>query len=158
MRVLKSLRKDKRGAVLAEFIIAIVPILAMFFNFLQLAHLATARLVVKHGAIVGARAAAVMTNGHDNTPDQKGKGVNESEIKQGVMLAMANWVAAGSLTNPTVNITDTSSYDDPYNWVTVEVKATYHCDLPMAPLACGGSRTKELVETKRMPHQGANYK
>lgn len=158
MRERRSLRKDTRGAVLAEFIIAIVPILTIFFNFVQLAHLATARLVVKHGAIIGARAAAVMTNEHNNTPDMKGKGKNEGEIKQGVILAMGNWVASGALTDVTVNIDDTSSEADPYNWVNVEVKTTYHCDLPLAFTACGGGRTKDLVERKRMPHQGANYK
>src|SRR5436190_22180757 len=52
MRItLRKLRSDKRGAVLAEHVIAIVPILMTFFTFVQLSKVATARLVVKHSAI-----------------------------------------------------------------------------------------------------------
>src|SRR5947208_5397411 len=103
----KKLGKDRRGAVLAEFVIAIVPILTMFFTFTQLAHLATARLVLKHGAIVGARAASVITNGNDNTPDQN-KGDNKGTITEGVRAAMVPWSTNGTFTGVSVDINDRS--------------------------------------------------
>jgi Flp pilus assembly protein TadG len=154
--VLKNLRKDTRGAVLAEFVIAIVPILTAFFSFVQLSHLATARLALKHGTIMAARGAAVITNAHDNTPGQQ-KGENNGDVVQGVQAAMYPWMANGNVSDVSVKITDESSKDDPYGWVTVEVSTTYHCTVPMGWIACGGT-TRTLTETKRMPHQGANYK
>ena len=42
LRSTKRLGKDLRGAVLAEFCIALVPLLTMFFSFVQLSRLAAA--------------------------------------------------------------------------------------------------------------------
>jgi Flp pilus assembly protein TadG len=152
---MKELRRDQRGAVLAEFVIAIVPILITFFSFVQLSKIATARLVMKHGAIVAARAAAVMTNAHKNTPDQD-EGDHQGEITQGARLAMAPWVKDGSLTAVDVRVDDQSSQRDPYGWVHVEVTAIYRCRVPLGQLICAG-RTKVMTERYSMPHQGATY-
>jgi Flp pilus assembly protein TadG len=155
--MMKSLRKDNRGAVLAEFIIAIVPILTAFFCFVQLAHIAGARLAIKHGAIVGARAAAVITNKNDNTPGQT-KGDNQADVKAGVQLAMMPWILKGSISNVNVTIDDQSTTGDTYGWVTVTVKANYNCfNVPMSQIICAGRNT-EMTEVAKMPHQGANYK
>jgi Flp pilus assembly protein TadG len=140
--------------VLAEFVIAIVPLLMIFFSFVQLSKIATARLVVKHGTIVGARAASVISNKNGNLPGVKDDG--EADIRAAVEVAMAPWSAQGSITNVDVQVNDQSSRSDPYGWVTVTVKATYNCKVPMGFIACGG-KTKTLEETYRMPHQGANY-
>lgn len=150
-----DLLRDSRGAVLVEFVIAIVPILLTFFTFVQLSRVATARLVVKHSAIIGARAASVISNQHNNTPDAKNDG--KADIKTAVQLALGTWYTKGSITNVDVVVTDQSSRSDYYGWVTVKVTATYHCNVPMGWTACGGKQT-QLVETFRMPHQGAIYK
>jgi Flp pilus assembly protein TadG len=145
-----------RGAVLVEFVIALVPLLMLFFNFVQLSRLATARLVVKHSAIVGARAAAVIANGKNNTPDQE-RGPNDAEISAGVKTALGPWWSkSGAITSVTVNVTDNSSRSDPYGWVEVKVSATYACRVPMGWLACMGKQ-KVLTEKFKMPHQGATY-
>jgi hypothetical protein len=128
----------------------------MFFTFVQLSKVATARLVVKHSAIIGARAAAVIANGKNNTPDQE-KQTNEEEITNGVKAALGPWWSkSGGITSVTVKVTDTSSRGDPYNWVEVKVSATYACRVPLGFLACARP-SKVLVETFRMPHQGALY-
>lgn len=154
--MLRRLHRNTRGAVLAEFVVAVVPLLTTFFSFVQLSKVATARLVVKHGAIVGARAASVISNQHDNTPDAKGKGDGKGEISSAVKMAMAPWISKGSISGVNVDVNDQSSREDPYGWVNVTVKATYHCKVPMGFLICAGS-TKQLEETYRMPHQGALY-
>ena len=154
MRITQRLARDTKGAVLAEFVLAIVPVLTTFFTFVQLARLATARLVVKHGAIVGARAAAVITNNHENNPGQEGGG--EEEVANGVKAAMGPWLSRSAITSVNVSINDASSHADPYNWVEVKVTATYACNVPMGQVVCGG-RTRKLVEKFRMPHQGAKY-
>jgi hypothetical protein len=141
---------------MAEFVLAIVPLLMTFFSFVQLAKIATARIIVKHGTIVGARAASVIANGHDNTPDQA-VGENKDDIRNGVLMAMEPWTGRGSITNVDVTVDDQSSRSDPYGWVTVTVKATYACNVPIGFIACGG-KTKTLEESYRMPHQGAIYK
>lgn len=150
----KALRRDTRGVVLAEFVIAIVPIFIIFFSFVQLSKVATARLVVKHGTIIGARAASVISNVHRNTPDAKDDG--KADIRNAVWVAMAPWTTRGSISGVDVQVNDRSSRDDPYGWVTVTVKATYNCNVPMGFIACGG-KSKTLEESYRMPHQGALY-
>ncbi len=154
--MLKRLKRDTRGAVLAEFVIAIVPVMTTFFTFVQLSRVATARLVVKHSAIVGARAAAVISNAHDNNPGQTGTA--DKDVTNAVKLAMGPWWAkAGGITSVNVTVTDSSSKADPYNWVEVKVNALYACKIPMGFMACGGY-TKRIEETYKMPHQGATYK
>jgi hypothetical protein len=153
---LKRLSRDTKGAVLAEFCIAIVPVLTMFFSFVQLSRVATARLVVKHSAIIGARAASVITNGANNNPGQS-KGANDGEVTNGVKAALGPWwTKSGGITAVDVTVKDSSSRGDPYNWVEVKVSATYACKVPMGFIACGGP-TKRIEETYRMPHQGALY-
>lgn len=152
--MIRKLGKDQKGAVLAEFVIAVVPLLMTFFSFVQLSKVATARLVVKHGTIVGARAASVISNANNNTPDAKGDG--KADITNAVKLGMGPWVSRGNIVGVNVDVQDQSSRDDPYGWVTVTVKATYRCTVPMGFIACGGA-TKQLEESYRMPHQGALY-
>mgnify|MGYP001497377861 CR=1 FL=1 len=154
--MLERLRTNTRGAVLAEFMIALVPVLTTFFSFVQLSRVASARLVVKHGAIVGARAAAVIANGKKNTPGQE-QGTNDAEITNGVKAALGPWWSkTGAITAVEVKVTDRSSRSDPYGWVEVKVTATYACRVPMGFVACGG-RSKKIEETFKMPHQGALY-
>lgn len=152
---LSRLRRDTRGAVLAEFVVAVVPLLTVFFTFVQLSKIATARLVVKHGAIIGARAAAVISNVNDNIPGAKGGG--QGEIEEGVKHAMAPWVQSGAISGINVDVSDQSSRANPYGWVTVTVRATYECKVPLGMLVCAGKR-KSLEESYRMPHQGARYR
>lgn len=154
MKTRPSLTSDTKGAVLAEFMIAIVPLLMTFFSFVQLSKVATARLVVKHGTIVGARAAAVISNAHHNNPGSVGDGKNE--IQNSVRVALGPWLVKGSFRDVDVTIDDQSTRLDPYGWVTVTVKATYACTVPIGFIACGG-KTKTLEEKYRMPHQGALY-
>jgi hypothetical protein len=50
----------ERGAVYVETILCLVPLLTLFFGVVQLAFVASARLVVRHSAAQGARAAVVL--------------------------------------------------------------------------------------------------
>lgn len=147
--------KTRRGAVLVEFVVALVPLLTMFFGFVQLSKIAAARLMVKHAAIVGARCAAVTTNEKKNTPGQK-EGANVDDTQRAVKAALGPWWNQGGVTAVDVTIDDKSTRDDPYDWVEVKVRATYACRVPMGILVCGG-RSKILEETYKMPHQGAVY-
>lgn len=155
-RGLRELNSDKRGAVLVEFAVAFMPLMITFSAFAQLQHMATAALVVKHSAVVGARAAAVMSNAGKNTPDQP-EGDNLADIKKGVEAAMGPWKA--TMSGVDVKVADSSSCSDPYGMVSVTVTADYKCSVPFANLfMCGAGRTHTFkAMTARFPHQGARF-
>lgn len=150
----KSLRRDQRGAVLVEFAVVLVPLLTVFFVFVQLSAIAIARLKFKHGTIVAARAAAVFSNQKDNCPECTGDGKREIENAARAGVGNNSGIA---ITN--VEITDRSTKDDSQNGqygpVTVKVTGRYTCTVPLGRIICLGMRPFE--ETKTMPHQGARY-
>jgi Flp pilus assembly protein TadG len=139
--------KGTRGAVLAEFVIAILPILVMFFTFAQLAHAYTASLMLRHSAFMGARAAAVIL------PPNPGDVGSPEDIDRAVKLSLGNWEE--SFEN--LDITKTPA-PAPYELVTVEVRASYKCRVPLGRLACGADSLMDLSPiVARYPNQGARY-
>jgi Flp pilus assembly protein TadG len=148
-------RARRRGAALAEFVIAVVPLLATSFAFLQLTKLQTAKLLLGHAAVCAARTAAVSSNVHANNPGaQRG---DETLPRRAVEVALAPWLAARSLDDLVVDVDDASSEADPSGPVTVTVTASVACGVPMmGRVLCRGPR-KVLHATATMPHQGARY-
>lgn len=152
---MKRLAKDQKGAVLAEFVVAIFPLLTIFFVFVQLSMLAVSAIIVKHSAVVGARAASVFANEHQNVPEQCGDD-GAGKINQAVQAALGPW---SDRISTSVTVRDQSSRredDGVYDLVTVTVTAQVRCAVPIGKVICGGG-TKEIVDTKSMPHQGARY-
>lgn len=154
---MQKLNADKKGAVLVEFLVALMPLMITFSCFVQLAQSATAKLVVKHSAIVGARAAAVISNKNNNTPDQP-KGANQADIEAGVKAALGPWLP--HMQSVQVQVEDTSSCDDPYGLVKVTVTVEHKCEVPFGGrLVCGaGGATHTFRQAYSFPHQGARYK
>lgn len=147
---------DQRGAVLAEFVVVFVPLMTTFFVFVQLSAIAAASIMVKHAAVVGARAAAVFSNANDNVPELKGDD-GKAQIEGGVKAALGTWQKSISTS---VEVNDRSSRNDndgQYDLVTVTVTGTYRCEVPLGKMICPGG-VKTFVDTKSMPHQGARYK
>ena len=153
---MKEAHRDQSGAVLVEFLVAAMPLLISFFSFVQLAQIVTARLVVKHAAIVGARGAAVISNKNGTTPDQKPNG-NEADIKKAVEFAMGPWNK--TMRRVDVTVDDKSSCDDPYGLVTVTVDVDYRCSVPFGNfLVCGkNGNIHHIRQTFGFPHEGARY-
>jgi hypothetical protein len=156
----RSLRTDTRGAVLAEFVVAIFPLLTVFFVFLQISAVSIAKLMVKHSAVIGARAAAVFSNKGQNCPECTGDG--EAEVNGAVRAALVNW--RGKFSSVSATVDDTSNTDKgsnegygPYGLVTVTVRASYRCEVPVGRVICPGG-VLSITEIKSMPHQGARYK
>jgi Flp pilus assembly protein TadG len=151
-----SLARDTRGAVLVEFVVAIFPLLTIFFVFVQLSAIAVAALMTKQAGVVAARAAAVYSNTKNNVPEACGDD-GQKKIEEAVTAALGPW--AKKMTTE-VEVTDTSSRKEPdgvYDLVTVRVTARYRCEVPLGRIICPGG-TKTIIETKSMPHQGARYK
>jgi Flp pilus assembly protein TadG len=152
----RDIVRDKRGAVLAEFAIAILPMLMAFFGFWQVSMLITAKMLVRHAAAVGARAAAVMVGGGDTNPTFEGEEQGtEDDVRNAVQGAMGTWGENGILTAAT-EVHDTGG---PNGRVTVDVTAAFKCTTPLGGrFVCGGSGTLPIHETASMPKQGAQYK
>jgi hypothetical protein len=148
--------RDVRGAVLVEFLVALMPLMTTFSCIVQVTQTAMAKLVVMHAAIVGTRAAAVISNKNNNTPDQP-KGDNKKEIEAGVRVALGPW--ATHMESLVVKVDDQSSCDDPFGMVKVTVTAKHRCSIPLGGrLVCGAvGASLPLEQTYAMPHQGARY-
>lgn len=155
-RSLKDLHSDKRGAALVEFLVALMPLMITFSSFVQLQQMATARLVLKHSTVVGARAASVISNKNKNTPEQK-QGDNQAAIEEAVKKALGPWTQTMTTT---VTVQDDSSCNDPYGMVTVRVQAQYKCQVPFGGrIVCGLGGQHNFTNIKyAMPHEGARYK
>ena len=152
-----SLLRDRRGAVLVEFIVALMPMMMTFFGFAEVSKIYAAKLGCKHAAITAARAAAVMSNAHENNPGAEGSG--EEQIKAAAGAALGPWIGTGAISSVNVTVSDKSSKSDPYGPVKVKVTARYNCKMPMmGRVVCpqGGKMTMAYEAT--MPHQGAKYK
>ncbi len=154
-----GLARDKNGAAMLEFLIAIVPLCAMFLTFCQLALVYTAHLVVQHSASAGARAAAVITN----DPVNPGKHGTPEDVTRAVKIALGPWYITQSLLlEAEPEVTDASSDGDPAGMVTVTVRTNYQCIVPLGQLICSGGgallRQASIVSSASFPHQGAKYK
>ena len=149
----KNLLRDQRGAVLAEFVVAIVPLLTIFFVFVQISAISAARIRFKHAAVIGARAAAVFSNKGDNCPECSGDG--SGEVNAAVRAALGS--AGRSMSGVSADVNDRSNRSDPYGLVTVTVTGRYQCGVPLGRIICGGGSVT-FTERKSMPHQGALYR
>jgi uncharacterized membrane protein YgcG len=153
---MKRLIADKKGAVLAEFVVAIFPLLTIFFVFVQYSMLATSALIVKHSAVIGARAAAVFANEKQNVPEQcSDNGL--AKVDDAVRAAIGPWQNRISTTT-TVRDQSSRSEDGVYDLVTVTVTARVRCTVPLGKFICGLGGSHEIIDIKSMPHQGARYK
>jgi hypothetical protein len=155
-----SLLRDRRGAVLAEFVIVFIPLMTVFMSSVQWARVATAHLVAKHATVSGARAAAVTTKGSDGKSNPGAKDNEKDDVERAVKFAMGPWYYQGFLNVEKVDIKDESSQSDPYGLVTVTVTANYKCDVPIGKyVVCGADRTMRYKPMRAaFPHQGARYK
>lgn len=163
-----GVRRDKivrarRGAVLAEFAIAFMPICTMFLCLSQLSRYFIARLAVMHAAEVSVRACAVIQEpmpGHTQGVDGK-----DSEVQTAADMVMkpstttAPWsgFAGTELTYdpPTCNhVNNGNSNGDPD---TATINATYTCTIPVAKNIVCSSGPKKFTMTSSFPHQGADY-
>ena len=149
------LMRGTRGAVLAEFIIAFVPIMTIYLTMLELAHYFVIREVVVHAANATARACAVVGPVNDAPA---GKNGDTSSAKLAGEYVMTPWKNSGNnVSNIVVECTQAAAAD-PYGEDTGHVTADYTCSVPIAKnIACFGG-PKKIDVTSSFPHQGAKYK
>jgi len=162
---------DARGAAYVEFIIAIMPMLILFWGIMQLNGLLLADLVVRHAAVHAVRAAIVCDSEVTSAGGPQSKG--QLEQSGGCSWEAANLTLGaihsfGAPPDFTVDVEGASPSGN--GKVTATVSATYHCSVPLvASLVCGGlsidsaahlggPATFVLKREASLPNQGANYK
>jgi len=141
----RSFFADARGAVIAEFMVAVTPFLMIFFATAQFSTLSVAKLLTQHAAFTGARAAMVVCS------DPQGQGDAQGTIQRAATLAYG---PAGSVASPTATISggcDAVSQGP----VTVQVTTNFPCSIPLGNLLVCQGTSKTLTATATMPNQGS---
>jgi Flp pilus assembly protein TadG len=159
----EGLLRARRGAVLAEFAIAFMPICAMFLCLAQLSRYSIARLAVLHAAQVTVRACAVIHDpdpGHSDSLDGP-----DGDINRAADVAMGpfegnQWMGEIKHSTPVCNHDGSNDATNHGNGGTdkVTLDATYTCGIPIAnTIVCGASKQKTISVFAQFPHQGAQY-
>ena len=140
--------------MLAEFVIAIVPLLITFFCLVQLAKLSAAKVVLDHAAITAARAAIVVLPPNPDASPDPAKG--QRDVTRAAELATGPWSTSRAFANVSV---ETELPRAPYGMTTARVRATYRCSVPLGGrIVCGLGGTKTMTSEASLPNQGARYK
>lgn len=144
---------SRSGAVAVEFAVAVVPTLACFFCFTQVAQLFTAYLMIQHAANVAARCAVVSLDRDTINP---GPGKINADVQTGAQAAvgpfMSRFDSVGAMWQ------SNASEGDQYGLVRVTVIGNYKCEVPMGgQIVCPGGRSVLRGEAT-LPMQGARYK
>jgi Flp pilus assembly protein TadG len=150
--------KDDRGAVYIEFIVAIVPMLVLFWGLLQVNGLLLADLVVRNAAMNAVRA-AIVCDSDEHTSGESGAQDCAKRAAQDTTGAVKS-IQSGSVS---VQIQGASSTGNAP--VTATVSATYQCQVPLvAGLACGlfgglgaATATATFQRSATLPNQGHYY-
>jgi hypothetical protein len=163
----KRLAGSTEGAVYVEFMVALFPMMLLFFGLMQLNGLLLADLVARHAAVHAVRA-AIVCDSQAGSPQS----ATELSSKGGCAWEAANMTLAAikSFGAPDFSLTIDGASPHGNGLVTATVRASYHCHVPLAgPLLCGlvggdditkpvaGGGALVLTRKASLPNQGANY-
>jgi Flp pilus assembly protein TadG len=101
-------RRDTRGAVFVEFLIAFMPVYVFFLCVIQIGLIFAVRLVTEHAALNGVRALAVVGGDEPKRYSNEKKnelienGEREKAVRQAVILSMAPLILNGVVQSVTV--------------------------------------------------------
>ena len=159
-----GLRRDRRGAVYVEFLGAFFPIFFAFWCLMQSAGLYSAKLITRHSAYLGARAAAVVIpddpQKYDSKPGAvsgKRKSAIENAVKMGLAAnrSLMNMLALIEIQGSNGKAKSNFGRDD---LVIVKVRVPYRCALPIADKVVCGFAGMTMVEGQAaMVVNGADY-
>jgi hypothetical protein len=157
LRKVRGFAKDKGGAALPEFAVAIFPLLWLFFVFVQVAQCFIGHLVLHHAAVIAARCAVV-----DKGPNLPGKYVDsdaETACKNAAIAGVGKGFWFRTIWNISVAMEFTGGNDHiaQYSDVTTTTSGEYKCTVPLGQrIICNGSNKKWAFAIK-LPHEGAMY-
>jgi Flp pilus assembly protein TadG len=140
----KDLVRDQRGAALAEFVIAIVPFLMLFFCTAQYSVVAVGKILTKHAAFHAARA-AIVTCTDPTGATGMADATNAANVAYGPVLKLGQ---------PSVAVTGGACDETNQAMMTVQVTMPLKCGVPLGNLFVCGGTTKTLTASASMPNQG----
>ena len=151
-----SLKRDQRGAVFVEHMIAYLPVMFFFLATWQLIELCAAHLILKRAASAAARAAVVVLPDDPAYYDGVAKDTFSGKRKEDIELAAAMILAANPhFTNDfKVEVPSVPKGGAP---LTVTVKAKFFCFAGWVSLVCGPTGVRELTAKSVYAYQGAAY-
>jgi Flp pilus assembly protein TadG len=167
--MIKNCRRSRSGAVYVEFLIAIMPMLMLFWGLMQLNGLLLADLVTRHAAVNAVRAAIVCGS---QAKDMGGNAHAKNDAELGSTGGCAYEAAKKSLSavhsfgDPPVFAVKVEGAKKSGNApVTATVVAAYHCRVPLVGgLVCGlftagtdAMNIRFLSRAATLPNQGATY-
>jgi len=165
--MITKLGRSRGGAVYVEFLIAIMPMLTLFWGMMQLNGLLLADLVTRHAAINAVRAAIVCGSQAKDMgmrPHAQDGATLGSSGGCAYEAAKKSLSAVHSFGDPpvfTVRIDGASKSGNAP--VTATVNASYHCRVPLVGglvcglLAGGTGGMNVLSRAATLPNQGATY-
>ena len=142
-----AILRNRRGAALVEFIMALVPMNFAFFSFTQFAQVSVASAVMHHATTVAARYAMVS---YPTCIPKVGAG-SDSDMTTAAQSALGPFASKTTIQG----ITATYSGGDPWGDFNVVATYNYQCTVPLGKLICGGGITRTITVT--VPHSGARY-
>jgi Flp pilus assembly protein TadG len=158
-----SVWRNKKGAVMVEFIIAFMPIITIFLVLVEVSRYSMAKMAMEHAAGVSARACSVI-----QTPQNQGidkvDGDPATDVQKAGQTALNVWTGNNKIgSKNAVLLSNVKVTCDPPAGPTgtdeAKVEADYHCRVPLAGrLVCGFSKKTTIKTMARMGHQGAKYK
>ena len=157
-----NLGRSRDGAVYVEFLIAIMPMLTLFWGLMQLNGLLLADLVTRHAAINAVRAAIVCGSqakdlgGTQHAQDGGALGASGGCAYEAAKTSLAAVHSFGDPPVFTVQVEGASKSGNAP--VTATVNAAYHCRVPLVgAFVCGGASFRLLSRAATLPNQGATY-
>ncbi|HYQ03437.1 MAG TPA: hypothetical protein VER96_32405 [Polyangiaceae bacterium] len=155
-RLFVLLRRDQRGAVFVEHIIAYMPVMFFFMATWQLMELCAAHLILKRAASAAARAAVVVLSDdpayYDDVPKDSFSGKRKEDIEFAAELILSTSPHFSS--DAKIEIASDFKAGDP---LTATVKARFHCFASWVSLVCGPTGVRELTAKSTYAYQGASY-
>lgn len=155
MKQSNSVKRDTRGAVFVEHLIAYLPVMFFFLAAWQLMELCAAHLILKRAASATARAAVVVLPDdpafYNDVPKDSYSGKRKDEIELAAALILATSPHFSS--DFTVEVPETKGSAP----LTATVKANFHCFAGWASLVCGASGSRQLTAKSTYAYHGAPY-
>ncbi len=150
-----GLRKDARGVIFVEHLIAYLPVIFFFMATWQLLEMCAAHLILKRAASAAARAAIVVLpddpSYYGGVPKDKFDGKRKEDVKLAAALVLGANPHFGDFE---VLVTETSESKP----LTATVNANFYCFAGWASLVCGPSGARLLTAKSTYAYQGASYK
>ncbi|WP_394828301.1 TadE/TadG family type IV pilus assembly protein [Pendulispora albinea] len=158
-RILAPSRREERGAVAVEFLIAFMPLLYAFLCFTQMAFGFTAGVVMRHATTVVARYASVVEGCVPHVAEAA-EGEGNENYMAAAKAALGPW--NGRITVEKINVSypggSGAGCSKPFGDVSTTVAFRYQCGVPIGKnIFCrSGVLSKEIRAVS--PNHGACYK